>query len=163
MKNWMKQQLEYHQWANKRLLGHMETLPAAIWDRQIQSVFPTIRETFVHILEVDRLWYKRLAGHDELQRTEEVLYRPEDVKQAFEQIFHKLMEYVESLETMDVLVEYRNSKGETFRNQACEVIQHLVNHGTYHRGNISSMLKEMGQKGISTDFIFYLRENEKRG
>jgi uncharacterized damage-inducible protein DinB len=41
-------------------------------------------------------------------------------------------------------------------------MQHVVNHGTYHRGNITAMLRQLGSKGISTDFIFYLYEQEKR-
>lgn len=42
-----------------------------------------------------------------------------------------------------------------------ELIQHIVNHGTYHRGNISSMLRQLGHAGASSDFVFYLYEVNK--
>ncbi|MEK3724277.1 DinB family protein [Paenibacillus sp. FSL H8-0034] len=37
-----------------------------------------------------------------------------------------------------------------------ELVQHVVNHGTYHRGNITAMLRQLGHKGVPTDYIFYL-------
>ncbi|MBE3554365.1 MAG: hypothetical protein IMW85_05085 [Thermicanus sp.] len=50
------------------------------------------------------------------------------------------------------------SKGERFTNHLEEIIHHIVNHGTYHRGNIAAMVRQLGQTGVSTDYIDDLRE-----
>ncbi|MBP1966778.1 DinB family protein [Paenibacillus aceris] len=42
-----------------------------------------------------------------------------------------------------------------------ELVQHIMNHGTYHRGNISSMLRQLGHAGASSDYVFYLYEVNK--
>jgi len=41
-----------------------------------------------------------------------------------------------------------------------EIVHHVVNHGTYHRGNIAAMLRQLGYSSIPTDFVFYLYENQ---
>ncbi len=45
--------------------------------------------------------------------------------------------------------------------QLSELVQHVVNHGTYHRGNFTTMLRQLGHQGASTDYIFYLYEMDK--
>lgn len=44
-----------------------------------------------------------------------------------------------------------------------DILQHVVNHGTYHRGNITAMLRQLGYSGIPTDFVFYLFKQQSRG
>jgi uncharacterized damage-inducible protein DinB len=54
-------------------------------------------------------------------------------------------------------VSYKNTKGALFQQTIFEIIQHLVNHGTYHRGNIAAMIRQSGYHGTSTDYITFLR------
>jgi uncharacterized damage-inducible protein DinB len=58
-------------------------------------------------------------------------------------------------------VIYTNTKGERFRNSIREIVYHIVNHGTYHRGNIAAMIRQLGYQGVSTDYIYYLRNTDK--
>ena len=55
-------------------------------------------------------------------------------------------------------ISYKNLKGESFENEVEPLLYHLVNHGTYHRGQVTTMLRELGVTHLaSTDIIFYLR------
>lgn len=55
-------------------------------------------------------------------------------------------------------ISYKNLKGESFENEVEPLSYHLVNHGTYHRGQVTTMLRELGVTHLaSTDIIFYLR------
>jgi len=56
------QLFEYHVWANKKLIKHLRSLPEEVFVNQVNSVFPTIAETFGHMLAVDEMWYLRLKG-----------------------------------------------------------------------------------------------------
>lgn len=147
---------DYHIWAMNKLLKHLKQLPIQIYSQSLESVFPSISTVINHIYQVDLLWYKRYNNS----------YSPSPVV-SLNTIDEALIEFNQlhtnmkaDLLTRDHLEEfsYRNSKGEVYRNTIIEVIQHLVNHGTYHRGNISAMIRELGYTGISTDYIVYLRE-----
>jgi uncharacterized damage-inducible protein DinB len=59
--------------------------------------------------------------------------------------------------SLDTLVEYTNTKGEKFANTRQDILLHVVNHSTYHRGQIASALKHAGIDPPTTDYIFYKR------
>lgn len=136
---------DYHIWAMNKLLKHLKQLPIQIYSQSLESVFPSISTVINHIYQVDLLWYKRYNNS----------YSPSPVV-SLNTIDEALIEFNQlhtnmkaDLLTRDHLEEfsYRNSKGEVYRNTIIEVIQHLVNHGTYHRGNISAMIRELGYTG----------------
>ena len=70
-----------------------------------------------------------------------------------------LADYVNGLSESDVEhpFEYRNFKGDLFRDSPGPVLQHLVNHGTYHRGQVTTMLRQLGVKPMGTDLIAFHR------
>ena len=64
-------------------------------------------------------------------------------------------EYLASVGDMGKVVTYHNTAGEAFQNSISEILQQVVNHGTYHRGNITTMLRHLGHKGLITDYIAF--------
>ena len=72
----------------------------------------------------------------------------------------KLSSYVRGLSAADLdrILEFRNVKGIVFRDQIANVLQHLANHGSYHRGQITTLLRQLGAKPVSTDMIGFYRE-----
>ncbi len=61
---------------------------------------------------------------------------------------------------LDNIIEYTNSKGIKFSNKIKDVLFHVINHSTYHRGQIATELKNCGIEPINTDYIFYKRKTE---
>jgi len=59
---------------------------------------------------------------------------------------------------MDVHMEYTHPHHGTLKATYADIMQHAVNHGTYHRGNIAAMLRQIGFAGTNTDYVFYLYE-----
>ena len=55
------------------------------------------------------------------------------------------------------LVTYTNSLGETYTNRAADIVTHLIMHGTYHRGQIATIVREAGKAPAYTDYIHYVR------
>lgn len=149
---------DYHGWDNEKLLHHLKNLPEEIYWKRINSVFPTIAETFAHIIAVDELWYSRIQGrHIPYIQTEtcktigETITKCSDLHEEIKQFFIEIGH-------LEHPVVYQNTKGEPFSNKISEIIEHMVNHGTYHRGNIAAMIRQMGYEGTTTDYICYLRE-----
>lgn len=147
----------YNTWANKTLLNHLMQLPVELSHENIKSVFPSVFDTLMHIYIVDYGWHSLLRGKyawddyqvinstiAELKAQLAALSLPDfGIKQDL------LAEcYCELLSTADMeqIMTYS-----TLPMQHSEVIQHVVNHGTYHRGNITAMLHQLGHGGVSTD------------
>ncbi|WP_462411563.1 DinB family protein [Neobacillus sp. Marseille-QA0830] len=147
-------EINYHQWANVRLLEHINQLNNDVFTKEVKSIFPSVADTFEHIYKVDTIWLKRMAG-EESPDFEEVTF--ETPLQAIS-YFEINQELFKQLGTKEGAFVYKNTKGEVFQNEIQEILRHLVNHGTYHRGNVSAMLHQMGEKSISNDYIVFLRE-----
>ena len=61
-------------------------------------------------------------------------------------------------ERLNDVVEYKNTKGETWRYPLWQQLHHVVNHSTYHRGQVTTMLRQLGAEPLGTDFLVYYDE-----
>ncbi|CAG9613383.1 hypothetical protein BACCIP111899_02598 [Bacillus rhizoplanae] len=164
MKHPALQTYDYHVWANKRLFEHLKTLPADVWSTEVQSVFPSISQTFAHMYITDTIWLHTLSGKpfDEVKAS--AIHLSEKIKETaikeMEQLFLNLFEdyqaFFTSKENLNEAISPEHPHFGRLETTVFELIQHVVNHGTYHRGNITAMLRQLGYTGTSTDYIFYL-------
>ncbi|KMY52993.1 hypothetical protein AC623_02460 [Bacillus sp. FJAT-27231] len=151
---------QYHVWASKKLFDYLQSEEVKpLFFREVQSVFPSISEVAAHMLTVDHLWFERIKG---VENEGGVPVQFTSVGEAAE----KMLQLHEDISTFlaqantNQLIEYQTSEGEPYTNTIGEVIMHIVNHGTYHRGNITAILRQLGGKGVSTDYIYFLRERK---
>lgn len=70
--------------------------------------------------------------------------------------YEKSIQIVNDLE-LNKIVQYSNSKGETYNNSIRDILYHIVNHATYHRGQIAAEFRNSGIEPLMTDYIFYKR------
>jgi uncharacterized damage-inducible protein DinB len=152
-------EFSYHVWATKKLLVHLKSLSREVIQKEIQSVFPSVERTLFHLYEVEAVWFSRLKGEPALV-DKKVFETIEECEMDFSDLHSEILEWLGDMSDELVSVSYTTSKGEAFENTREEILKHLVNHGTYHRGNIAAMLWQLGEKGVSTDYIYYLREKE---
>ncbi|MGR3766227.1 DinB family protein [Rossellomorea sp. NS-SX7] len=149
----------YHVWATQKLLGHLKTLPREVFHKEIQSVFPSVERTLFHLYEVDALWFSRLKG-ERLPVEKKMFETVEECELDFSDLHNEILEWLRGMTDELVSVSYMSSTGEAFENTREEILKHLVNHGTYHRGNVAAMVWQLGEKGVSTDYIYYLRDKQ---
>lgn len=155
--NQLAQQMhDYHVWANRKWLEHVNKT-ADIFRQPMPGVFPTIARTFGHIFDVDTVWFNRIVGNSlpaigttEFASTEEAI-------QALGALHEKVAGQLAERDDMLAIVRYANTAGQAFENRLMDVLVHMVNHGTYHRGNVADMVRQAGLPGCSTDYVFYLR------
>ncbi|WP_449237048.1 DinB family protein [Bacillus songklensis] len=146
----------YHQWGNLELVHHIGNLPQDVYQANIQSVFPSIKDTFSHMVAVDRLWFERIKGNREAVQEEKPMNTAEAIGDEMKKLYQEMRTYLQTIDH-NYVVSYSNSRKEMFQNNVMDLIHHLVNHGTYHRGNITAMLHQQGYRSVSTDYIYYLR------
>ncbi len=143
---------QYEAWANEQILQAIERY--AIHDQQILKLFS-------HILSAQALWLQRLNQQSTLTNAWQVL-RLEECKLQMHENQDELLHFLQNTENFQQPVTYQNLKGETFTNSIYEILTHLFNHSSYHRGQIVLCLKNYTQDLPVTDMIFYLRKNGKQ-
>ncbi|MCH6268019.1 DinB family protein [Neobacillus citreus] len=158
--------LEYHLWANQLVLNHLKNLPGEICFQQVQSVFPTLYDTLYHMYQVDYVWLRALKG-DSFEKIIEGVnqLKEENADRSMDQLEEDLLqlgkkyhEFIDGLENLNETTVVNHPRFGTLTTTYFELLQHVVNHGTYHRGNITAVLRQLGHKGVPTDYVYYLYE-----
>lgn len=159
-----RQLFHYHVWANDKMLRHLRDLSEDIHRQELQSVFPTIGDTLAHMYIVDNMWLSAMWG-DSSETSQALLpVLQQEVKDAnldvFQACFAKVAARYEAFfarqTDLEAVSEYPHPTYGTLRASYNDILLHVVNHGTYHRGNITAMLRQLGHMGPSTDYVFYL-------
>ncbi len=57
--------------------------------------------------------------------------------------------------SLETVIAYVNTKGETWRYSLGQMLQHVVNHSCYHRGQVTTRLRQLGAKPAATDFLLF--------
>jgi uncharacterized damage-inducible protein DinB len=151
----------YNQWANRRSLGACEALTPEQFTRDLGSSFPSVRDTLAHIAGGEWIWLERFYG-----RSHMALPPGSDlpdfaaVRARLEELDSALLQFTSGLDAagLERVIEFKTFAGKTFSTPLQPLLQHLANHGTYHRGQVTTLLRQLGAKGVSTDLAAFQRE-----
>ena len=162
MMNHPKNMYEYHNWAITLFLNRMKELPDNVLYEEVKSSYSSIAKTFSHIYAVDSMWLNVLKGVDmqeALQSAMELmekanLYSVDEFIISFEKC---ALQYEEWMNEQDLerKINVNNPWSGPRETSFAEILLHIANHGTYHRGNITTMLRQQGYASISNDFSSY--------
>jgi len=152
---------EYNAWADRRALEAACHLSKEQFTKPLGSSFPSVRDTLGHICGVEWLWLERFEGRSpsaipDVKEFDDI----EGLKARWTNFEPTLLNFVRSLTEDDLqrVMEYKTMKYGTYRNPLWQSMLHLVNHGTYHRGQITTMLRQLGAEPILTDLMHFYRE-----
>lgn len=159
----MRTLYKYNSWANGRSLEGAAALSSEQFVRPLGSSFSSVRDTLVHIYSAEWIWLERFqsqvaTAHIESERFSQI----GDLRAAWREHETKLLTFVNRLrqEDLDGIHEYVTISFGKGRNPLWQSMQHVVNHGTYHRGQVAGMLRQLGAMAKSTDLIAFYRERE---
>lgn len=153
---------DYHVWANQRWFDHLKELPGELWHREMNSVFPSVSQVFSHIYVIDNMWFAGMSGKsfEESLVLGKRLYdetkgiSPEEMEERFARLSEQYRSFLREQPDRAISLKHPHF-GETSATLS-DLVRHVVNHGTYHRGNLTAMLRQAGYTGVPTDYIFYL-------
>lgn len=152
--------LKFNRWATLAILTAVEQMQPADRVADRASSYGGIQGTLVHLYRADAIWMDRLIGlaTDSLDK----FSAPEDsaaFREKWTALLDRYVDWGEALPEQDwsKLISYRNTKGEPLDNTVWQIVLHLVNHGSYHRGQVITMMRQAGAKPASTDLIQYYR------
>ncbi|HSL22280.1 MAG TPA: DinB family protein [Vicinamibacterales bacterium] len=158
--------LDYHYWARDRLLDAVTALTPEQLQRDLRSSFPSVRDTLVHLCLVEWIWHARWHGRSPTgpPRSPEEFTSLEQIRAYWHEQESNVRAFVAQLKEEDwsAEIDYRNTRGEAGRSSFAEMIRHLVNHGSYHRGQVTTMLRQLGASPARTmDLIAFYRERSR--
>ncbi len=151
----------YNKWANDHMLASLEPLSAEQLGRDLASSFPTILGTVAHIAAAEWVWLSRWYGTNPTAMPEWAAHPAADfVTRKFHELETERSAFLSTLNDADLdrVVSFTLFSGAHDTQPLRSQFQHVVNHGTYHRGQVAGMLRQVGAKAIGTDFIRWIRE-----
>jgi uncharacterized damage-inducible protein DinB len=153
--------LDYHYWARDRLLDAVAALSPEQYQRDLGSSFKSVRETVTHVYAAEWAWFERWHG-----RSPTALLAPDlfadlaALRRGWSELETKMRDYVAGLGEQGTsrVIEYKLLSGAAGASPLWQMLQHVVNHASYHRGQVTTMLRQMGaQPGKPMDMIAYYR------
>lgn len=170
----------YNRWANLRMFSVLEKLTDEQFTASRQSSFPSIWESVFHILAAEWIWLKRWQGASPVatQPVKGVSFdmwkglraggEPPPLNLSTVAELHAFCDSLEgerqqlirglSEDRLQAPLNYTDTSGKPFSLPLAQLMQHVVNHGTYHRGQVTTLLREAGAETISLDMVYFFRE-----
>ena len=156
VKKLLQNYARFNQWAHKRLLDLIISLPAEQYHAVIPSSFDSLYKTIFHVWGAETLWLGRLNQAPVTINGDPFNESMVDLANALEAVDHLFVEWIES-KNDDQLVkqlDYRNKAGLPFTQSYDILLHHIFNHSTYHNGQLVTMLRAIGIQNIpATDFV----------
>lgn len=147
MKDYFKELLEYSHYYNLEVIKKFN-------DGDLEFMIPErALKLLSHTLNAQKIWNNRIKGKEgqvEVWKNIDV----EQLETAENENFQETLAIVEK-EELDSVVKFKNSRGESYENSVRDIIFHVINHSTYHRGQIATEFRIKGIDPIVSDFVYY--------
>lgn len=158
MKELFIQLAKYNIWANKKFINELYKLSDDQLTAEIVSSFPSIRETVYHMWSAEYIWIQRL------QLVERPVWVQNDFTGSFEEATRKweecsqqILEFIQAQRddsALEHVLQYYNLKKQSNKLPVSAALMQVLNHATYHRGQLVTMMRQIGVKKIpSTDYM----------
>jgi uncharacterized damage-inducible protein DinB len=153
---------QYNSWAHRRIFDIISPLPRELYMKNNGTSHGNLHGTVTHTVGAEEIWLKRWTG-----AAVKGMPKPDDfpdftsLRQHWETIDKKIHEFCDSLTTEHAIrkdVVYHDLKGNQYSQPLFQLMQHLVNHSSYHRGQIVAQLRQYAVAPVSTDMVVFFRE-----
>ena len=156
----LREHLEYSAWASHRLVTAAAKLPSEDLTRDLGTADRSVLGTLAHILAADRVWLSRLARTPYPGFVTDADRNLTVLQTDWPPLHERWIAWVQGLtdESAQAVLDYTDLKGKEWRQPVWQLVLHVVNHATHHRGQVSGFLRSMGHTPPAVDLIYYYRE-----
>ena len=157
--NTLIDQMTYDRWANLRLIGAISELAPRTFKQNLTSSYPSIHQTLVHIIWAEELWLERWQSRSFVRSLDpEEFPTLEIVRAKLEDIHSKQLQFLNGLNpaAADQIVGYVNFQDQRWEYKLRQMVQHLMVHSAYHRGQLAALLRQLGVVPPNTDYLMYV-------
>ena len=149
----------FGRWANRMIIESVAALTPEEYARPIGGSFGSVQGTLAHLCGADWVWLERFHGRsprampegDDFMALEALARKWREVEVGQDTFIATLTQ-----ERMTEPLSYVSFAGDSFTRELGDALLHLANHGTYHRGQVVTLLRQLGRKAASTDYLRYI-------
>jgi uncharacterized damage-inducible protein DinB len=156
--------LDYHYWAQDRLFTAVRGLSSEEFTRDMGNSFPSIRDTLTHIYVAESIWYSRWQEASIAVPSAEMFPDLKSLRDDYTRHEVRMRALLEGLgqDGVNQVIDYTSRlDGQTHSSLFWQMFQHVMNHATYHRGQVTTMLRQLGAKPPeSLDLIAFYWEQD---
>ncbi len=163
MKEILSSYAAYNIWANEQLMNIALKLSEEKLHQSIESSFPSIYKTCLHLWDAEAIWWQRMKLQEQIfiPSSSGNHYSFNEIVKGIHQQDKQWAEWIAntSENQLQHVFAYYSLKKEYFKQPLWQALHHLFNHSTYHRGQIVTMLRQLGVAKLpSTDFAHWIRK-----
>lgn len=162
VKNYFKELAEFNLWANNIVFGWLEQINDEQWKQPVISSFNSIQETVLHIISAEKAWLERFKKNPNIVWLQPTFKGTKDEHIAlWKDTSENLKDFIDAFDEkeLDTNLDFKRLNGEAYSMPFYQLFAHVVNHATYHRGQLVTMLRQVGFTNISaTDLLGVYRK-----
>ena len=162
MKQLLQQYAAYNVWANNRIMETANQLSEQQVNKEMVSSFASVYKTVLHLMKVEDVWWQRLQLNAHTNIADKIFDGDfNELSAKLLQLSQQWYNWVEQANETEIsnVFAYQNSMLQNFKQPVYEMLLHLFNHQTLHRGQLITMFRQLGVDKISpTDFIVFTRK-----
>lgn len=162
MKELLQQLAAYNIWANQLILARINELPEELQIKKVPSSFSSLLQTVLHMWDAEAVWWQRMKLLERITKPgEEFKGAMQDAVFGLLQSGKQWNDWIAAVQEHQLqhVFQYQNSKREQFKQPIYQMLIHVFNHGMYHRGQLVTMMRQLGIDKIPpTDFIIWTRK-----
>ncbi len=157
MKEILQEYAIYNLLANQKITDAILSMDELLQQQHVASSFSNLYATVLHLWDAETIWWQRVKLHEHIV-VPSAAFNP-SMKEAVNGLINQSLlwkEFVLSASELKLnhVFEYKTSHKESMKQPLYRVIHHVFNHSTYHRGQLVTMMRVLGETKIpSTDFI----------
>ena len=154
----------YNSWANNRIFDTLAQTPSDKYMQDMKSSHGGIHGTLVHTVGAEKVWLERFMGEPQPFLSQNPPKSLQELKEIWVKVGFDTAKWLGTMSDKKLQDTFtmKTLKGDTFTHVFWQAFQHVVNHSSYHRGQIITMLRQLGEKPVSTDLILFYRETGSR-
>lgn len=152
---------EYDAWANRQVLNAAALLSEEQLARPLNQSWGSVRGLLVHMMSAQWVWLNRLNGESPAGMLKEADFQTlAAIEARWKTIQAGLHEYLLSQDAASLSreIHYANTRGQAFHLPAWQILAHLANHGTHHRGELATAFQALGVAHSEEDYLFFTLE-----
>lgn len=156
----------FNSWATNRIFNTCEAMPTEDYHRDLKSSHKSIHGTLVHMVGAEKMWLSRWVGTpDQVFLSEKEAPDVSALRAIWEKNGFETAKFLGLMNDKKLLAtfSFKNMKGEQLGQTYWQAFQHVVDHSTYHRGQVVVMMRQTGTTPPSTGLINFYRETAKLG
>ena len=159
MKELLKQYAAYNIWASQRIFEVIVALPEEKQMAEMPSSFNSLFKTVLHMLDAENIWWQRMKMNERITvPSENFTGNMKELSDTLSLQSKSWEDWVSNASDLSLehVFQYYNTKTEHFKMPVYQMLLHVFNHGTYHRGQLTNLLRQVGvEKLPQTDFSFW--------